>query len=179
MTGQSNDAAERSAHVQRGQVETLVKAPMVQLPDGSWKLRVLVEAEQEIATLREQLRLLKEDPNVVHINLLAGNLARPAWGQILHIYAEDAQRILALQLAEEGRANRLHAAGEKAEAILVCELQDLVNNNTAIGTPLWRDGQPLPPLLAGNGVTALIERRMAVLKELRAAMAVPPRPEST
>ena len=54
-TDQSDSAAERSAHVSRGKhLETLVdlKPAVVKLADGSWKLRVLHEAEQRAVKAR-------------------------------------------------------------------------------------------------------------------------------
>ena len=47
MTNQSNEAAERSAHVTRGDKPTPAEWPVVQLADGSWKLRVIVELEKK------------------------------------------------------------------------------------------------------------------------------------
>lgn len=47
MTNQSNEAAERSAHVTRGDKPTPAEWPVVQLADGSWKLKAIVELEEE------------------------------------------------------------------------------------------------------------------------------------
>lgn len=47
MTNQSNEAAERSAHVTRGSKPTPADWPIVQLADGSWKLKAIVELEEE------------------------------------------------------------------------------------------------------------------------------------
>ena len=47
MTNQSNEAAERSAHVTRGDKPTPAEWPVVQLADGSWKLRIVIELEEE------------------------------------------------------------------------------------------------------------------------------------
>lgn len=47
MTNQSNEAAERSAHVTRGNKPAPAEWPIVQLADGSWKLRSIVELETE------------------------------------------------------------------------------------------------------------------------------------
>jgi len=47
MTDQSNEAAERSAHVTRGDKPTPAEWPVVQLADGTWKLRIVVELEEE------------------------------------------------------------------------------------------------------------------------------------
>ena len=66
-TDQSDSAAERSAHVSRGkQLETLsdLKPAVVKLADGSWKIRVLHEAEQRIVKLERLVQILiDEDPN--------------------------------------------------------------------------------------------------------------------
>lgn len=66
-TDQSDSAAERSAHVSRGkQIETLVdlKPAVIRLPDGTWKLRVLYEAEQRIKKLEYLVQcLIDEDPD--------------------------------------------------------------------------------------------------------------------
>jgi hypothetical protein len=47
MTNQSNEAAERSAHVTRGDKPTPAEWPVIQLADGTWKLRIVVELEEE------------------------------------------------------------------------------------------------------------------------------------
>jgi hypothetical protein len=47
VTNQSNEAAERSAHVTRGDKPTPAEWPVVQLADGSWKLKAIVELEEE------------------------------------------------------------------------------------------------------------------------------------
>lgn len=52
---QANDAAERSAHVSRGPARGCTVAPCVEVAPGQWKLRVLVDAEAEIARLRAEL----------------------------------------------------------------------------------------------------------------------------
>jgi hypothetical protein len=56
MSQQSNAAAERSAHVKRGGAETPPAWPVVQLADGSWQLKAVVEANAEIEKLRAALR---------------------------------------------------------------------------------------------------------------------------
>lgn len=56
MTNQSNDAAERSAHVTRGGAKQEVISPVVEIAPGLFRLRVLVEAEAEIARLTEALQ---------------------------------------------------------------------------------------------------------------------------
>ena len=47
MTNQSNEAAERSAHVTRGNKPTPAEWPIVQLADGSCKLKAIVQLEAE------------------------------------------------------------------------------------------------------------------------------------
>ena len=47
MTNQSNEAAERSAHVTRGDKPTPAEWPVIQLADGTWKLKIVVELEEE------------------------------------------------------------------------------------------------------------------------------------
>ena len=46
------------------------------------------------ALTAENERLLEamKDPNVVHVNMLRGGIAKPSVGQILHIYGEDVFR---------------------------------------------------------------------------------------
>jgi hypothetical protein len=47
MSDQSNEAAERSAHVTRGDKPTPAEWPVIQLADGTWKLKIVVELEEE------------------------------------------------------------------------------------------------------------------------------------
>lgn len=55
--GQSNSAAERSAHVVRGNLPKEERRwPIRQLRDGSWRLNVVVEREEEILALRVALQ---------------------------------------------------------------------------------------------------------------------------
>lgn len=55
----------------------------------SWEPReTLLEAAQTIADLREQISKLA-DPNVVHLNMLRGGIARPSWEQIKHLYPKE------------------------------------------------------------------------------------------
>lgn len=71
MVEQTKDAAERSAHVERGarRGKLAFQPPFVQLPGGAWKLRVLVEAEARIADLEsENARLKKELSEARRIN---------------------------------------------------------------------------------------------------------------
>jgi cytochrome oxidase assembly protein ShyY1 len=50
-SNQSNAAAERSAHVTRGELAAPATWPAVQLPDGTWQLRRIVELEKSIESL--------------------------------------------------------------------------------------------------------------------------------
>jgi len=54
MTNQSNEAAERSAHVTRGAKPTPAEWPVIQLADGTWKLKIVVELEEERDYWKEQ-----------------------------------------------------------------------------------------------------------------------------
>lgn len=56
----------------------------------------LKAAGKEIERLTGELGKLK-DPNAVHVNLLRGSIARPSWGQILHVYTDEAAEIERLQ----------------------------------------------------------------------------------
>ena len=47
MTNQSNEAAERSAHVTRGNKPAPTNWPIVQVANDVWKLRAIVELEEE------------------------------------------------------------------------------------------------------------------------------------
>lgn len=56
IAGQSNDAAERSAHVTRGGPEVAdTQGPpnFIRLPDGTTKVRRIHDLEQEVMALRE------------------------------------------------------------------------------------------------------------------------------
>jgi len=59
MTNQSNEAAERSAHVTRGSAHTTSDSVMLEVSPGVFKLRVLAEAEQEIERLRAEVASLR------------------------------------------------------------------------------------------------------------------------
>ena len=61
MTNQSNEAAERSAHVTRGDRPTLAEWPVVQLADGSWKLRIVIELEEERDLWKQRWEELREE----------------------------------------------------------------------------------------------------------------------
>ena len=56
MTEQSNSAAERSAHVHRGDAPSPADWPVVKMPDGTWKLKSVVALENRIAELEATLR---------------------------------------------------------------------------------------------------------------------------
>lgn len=55
---------------------------------------VAEKADRIEALTAENERLLEamKDPNVVHVNMLRGGIAKPSVGQILHIYGEDVFR---------------------------------------------------------------------------------------
>jgi hypothetical protein len=59
MTNQSNEAAERSAHVTRGSAPTTSDSVMLEVSPGVFKLRVLVEAEHEIEMLKADVASLR------------------------------------------------------------------------------------------------------------------------
>jgi len=61
MTNQSNEAAERSAHVTRGDKPTPSEWPVVQLADGTWKLRIVVELEEERDLWKSKYLDLEQD----------------------------------------------------------------------------------------------------------------------
>jgi hypothetical protein len=61
MTNQSNEAAERSAHVTRGNKPTPAEWPIVQLADGSWKLKAIVELEEERDFWKSKYMDLEQD----------------------------------------------------------------------------------------------------------------------
>jgi hypothetical protein len=54
MSEQSNSAAERSAHVTRGEATSPATWPAVQLPDGTWQLRRIAELEATVATIQAE-----------------------------------------------------------------------------------------------------------------------------
>ena len=56
MTEQSNSAAERSAHVHRGDAPSPADWPVVKMPDGTWKLKSVVALEARIETLEAALK---------------------------------------------------------------------------------------------------------------------------
>jgi hypothetical protein len=57
---------------------------------------LLTEAADTITDLRAEVEALK-DPNVVHVNMLRGGIARPSLAQIIHIYGEEAIRATLVQ----------------------------------------------------------------------------------
>ena len=61
MTEQSNSAAERSAHVHRGNAPSPADWPVVRMPDGTWKLKSIVALEARIAELEAALDQLLDD----------------------------------------------------------------------------------------------------------------------
>jgi hypothetical protein len=60
VTEQSNSAAERSAHVHRGDAPSPANWPVVQIFDGTWKLKSIVALENRIETLEAALRGLDD-----------------------------------------------------------------------------------------------------------------------
>ena len=60
MTEQSNSAAERSAHVHRGDAPSPADWPVVKMPDGTWKLKSVLVLENRIETLEAALRGLDD-----------------------------------------------------------------------------------------------------------------------
>lgn len=68
MTNQSNEAAERSAHVTRGNKPTPADWPIVQLADGSWKLKAIVELEEERDLWKNRFWKLVATTGVLHID---------------------------------------------------------------------------------------------------------------
>lgn len=55
MSDQSNSAAERSAHVTRGEKPPPAEWPVVRMPDGTWKLKSVMALEARIAELEAAL----------------------------------------------------------------------------------------------------------------------------
>ena len=60
VTEQSKSAAERSAHVHRGDAPSPADWPVVRMPDGTWKLKSVVALEVRIAKLEAALRHLDD-----------------------------------------------------------------------------------------------------------------------
>lgn len=56
MTNQTNEAAERSAHVTRGEKPAPAEWPVVRMLDGTWKLKSVVALEARIAELEAALQ---------------------------------------------------------------------------------------------------------------------------
>ena len=64
MTDQSNSAAERSAHVHRGDAPSPANWPVVKMTDGTWKLKSIVALEARIAKLEAALKRIEDtDPD--------------------------------------------------------------------------------------------------------------------
>ena len=63
MTNQTNEAAERSAHVTRGEKPPPAEWPVVRMPDGTWKLKSVVALEARIAELEAALRFYADAEN--------------------------------------------------------------------------------------------------------------------
>lgn len=69
MTNQSNEAAERSAHVTRGNKPAPADWPVVQLADGSWKLKAIVELEEERDLWKQRYEELVETAEICLLKL--------------------------------------------------------------------------------------------------------------
>ena len=68
MSEQRTDAAERSAHVERGPVKGEIILPVVEISPGVWKLRRVVELEAE----NERLRAERDDLRRLLVGVGAG-----------------------------------------------------------------------------------------------------------
>lgn len=49
----------------------------------------LAEAQVEIERLKDALEILRDNPVAVHLNMLRGNIAKPTWDQIKHLYLAE------------------------------------------------------------------------------------------
>lgn len=76
MTDQSNSAAERSAHVHRGDAPSPADWPVVRMPDGTWKLKSVVALENRIAEL--EATLIKVDRAAYQTGFKAGQKSQSA-----------------------------------------------------------------------------------------------------
>ncbi len=122
MTKQSNAAAERSAHVERGPAKAETVLPVVEAAPGQWRLRVLVEAEARSAVLRQALRELSH--HATHVVVEAERLARVAEklateGLLVSNY--DRERAAKALAAARATTARLRAARDAAAATLAAE----------------------------------------------------------
>ena len=61
------------------------------LPSNPFKCGIC-DANKHLRAENERLRAALADPAKVHINMLAGVIAKPSLAQIIHIYGEDALR---------------------------------------------------------------------------------------
>ena len=89
MSDQSNSAAERSAHVTRGEKPAPAEWPVVRMPDGTWKLKSVVALEARIAELEAALRQI------------IGTLDDPTGGQ--HVADMRAASTIAIAALEGGK----------------------------------------------------------------------------
>jgi len=55
MSDQSNSAAERSAHVTRGEKPAPAEWPVVRMPDGTWKLKSVVALEAALKDMAQYI----------------------------------------------------------------------------------------------------------------------------
>lgn len=69
-----------------------------------------------IAAARAEERDMLNDPNAVHVSMLAGKIARPSWAQIKHIYAAEHEA----DIAEERKvcAEIVQQSKSRSESIL-------------------------------------------------------------
>lgn len=65
---QSNQAAERSAHVTRGNNTAPSEWPVIQMPDGTWKLKAVVALEARIAGLERDFTRAEEEMKIADRN---------------------------------------------------------------------------------------------------------------
>jgi len=47
------------------------------------------EAQEKIARMEASLEILRDNPAAVHLNMLKGNIAKPTWEQIKHLYRAE------------------------------------------------------------------------------------------
>jgi len=49
----------------------------------------LAEAQVKIERLKDAMEILRENPVAVHLNMLNGNIAKPTWEHIKHLYLAE------------------------------------------------------------------------------------------
>ncbi len=84
MTNQSNSAAERSAHVKRGEKLAPAEWPVVRMPDGTWKLKSVVALEARIAEL--ELAIYRYINHVVSYEgtSFIDEMNEPPWAKLIN-----------------------------------------------------------------------------------------------